>query len=127
MIKKFSKWLYSKTHKEPNSWTDVANDIHAQHLKAAQMYGGGLATISPNEPEQVHVTSYELQGDIDIGKLRKLVAAYQHSDIVRRANDLDWALSNNQKLQQWEINEVNKVLEKFAAKYKSPLSKAMDS
>jgi tryptophanase len=120
MIKKFSKWLYSRTHNENES---VKKDcvVTPGHWSSPSSYK--LAEASNSEP--ISVTSYELQGDIDIEKLRKLVSAFHNSDVVRRVNDLDFALDHGPPLQQWEIKEVNKVLEKFTAKYKSPLAGAL--
>lgn len=82
--------------------------------------GSGQKTCSPTVnprtemPESMSHFSYE--------EILQACNAHNESQVAHQLNHLDWVLDNSAALSQWEIDLANKVLQKFAAKYNSPLS-----
>jgi biotin-(acetyl-CoA carboxylase) ligase len=68
-------------------------------------------------PEKLAEMSYD--------ELELAWRAFNDSEIAHAVRQLNYTLNNNSTLSQWEIDQVNKVYEKFSAKYNSPLAKAL--
>lgn len=64
----------------------------------------------------------ENMSQFDYSEIRQAVDAYNESHVAHQLNQLDYILNSNMILSQWEIDLANKVLQKFAAKYNSPLA-----
>lgn len=81
----------------------------------------GVAACNPPSrtvmPENMTELTYE--------EVRQAWDAFNQSEIAHPINQLNHVLERGAALSQWEIDQVNKVFEKFNAKYNSPLAKAL--
>lgn len=58
--------------------------------------------------------------------IKKVCRVYQHSETAHYADRLDEIINqSNYVMSNWEVEQLNNMYDKFAAKYNSPLAKAM--
>lgn len=64
--------------------------------------------------------------EMSYADIRNVYESYRRSEIAHVAEHLSHVLDNPKYvLSNWEIDQLQKVFEKFEAKYTSPLAKAM--
>lgn len=72
----------------------------------------------PEMPETMVSTSF--------ADIRQAWEAYNESPIAHNIRNFEQVIDHpNTKLEQWEVDAFVKVIEKFTAKYTSPLAKAL--
>lgn len=82
---------------------------------------------SPSTMTDVEVDPTKTIADMTYDDIRTIYETYQRSEIAHLANHLEQTLANPKLvLSKWEIARLQSVLEKFSAKYTSPLAKALE-
>lgn len=85
-----------------------------------QKQASSLACSPPAKTEMPESTSH-----LSFDEVAQAWEAFNQSEIAHPIRQLNYVLERNIPLSQWEIDQVNKIMTKFTAKYNSPLAKAM--
>lgn len=73
--------------------------------------------VRPDMPEAAKKMSF--------AEVRQVIDAYHSSEIADSVNRLNCVIENGTTLSAWEIEQMNKLFQKFEAKYNNPLAKAL--
>lgn len=127
MIKKFVTWLYLLVHKNDSS--KCAEDPSYKHSYGVNLnalnnsiytMGGNNITMTVKVP-----TMPASMEQFSPKEIQEAAFALNNSKVTYPVNALNELATTGTQLKDWEIKYVDEAYANFAAKYNSPLAKAM--